>query len=151
MFEIDKCKVALTVNKDLLKNGLETKGKILATVSKFALFCANLKEKREDAEKELEILSETFRPLNDSVIRFGRSVVELHHKLEVYEHEQVKHVRSLKELQTHLIPKVEILQQAYKELEAILATPEMSTVDAMEELAVRLKTHIEITKILLET
>ncbi|XP_059078116.1 alpha pinene synthase, chloroplastic-like [Cryptomeria japonica] len=47
-------------------------------------------EKREYAEKELEILSETFRPLNDSAIHFGRSVVDLHHKLEVYEHEQVK-------------------------------------------------------------
>lgn len=82
----------------------------MATISKFSLFCANLKEKREDAEKELEILSETFRPLNDSAILFGRSVVDLHHKLEMYEHEQVKWVRSLKELQTQLIPKVKILQ-----------------------------------------
>lgn len=110
MSKIDKGKVALTVNKDLLKNALETRGKILDTISKFSLFCADLNEKREDAEKELEILSETFRPLNDSTILFGRSVVDLHHKLEMYELEQVKRIRSLKELQTQLIPKVEILQ-----------------------------------------
>lgn len=114
MSEIDKGKVALTVNEDLLKNALETGRTILATISKFSLFCANLKVKKEDAEKELEILSETFMPLNYSAIIFGRSIVDLHHKFEMYEHDQVNRLRSLKELQTQLIPKVEILKRAYK-------------------------------------
>ncbi|XP_059064620.1 uncharacterized protein LOC131856733 [Cryptomeria japonica] len=35
MTKIDKGKVALTINKDCLKKGLETKGKIVAIVSKF--------------------------------------------------------------------------------------------------------------------
>lgn len=65
---------------------------------------------------------------------YGRLVVELQHKLKAYENEQVKRTKSLQELQTLLIPKVEILQRGYKETKAILATP-MSIVDAMEELA----------------
>lgn len=32
-----------------------------------------------------------------------------------------------------------------------MATPEMSTIDAMEELAGKIKTHVEITNTLLET
>lgn len=68
MIKIDKGKVALTVNKDLLRTELKTRGKILATISKFSLFCVDLKKNREDAKKELEILSDTFRPLKDSAI-----------------------------------------------------------------------------------
>lgn len=76
MFEIDKGKVALTVNKDILKTILETRGKILATLSKFSLFCVDLRKERDDAEKELEVLSEGFKPVNDSSILFGNSILD---------------------------------------------------------------------------
>lgn len=59
----------------------------------------------------------------------------MQHQLELCEHEQVKWTRSLKDLQIQLLLKVDILQREFKESEAILATLEMSTVDAMEEFA----------------
>ncbi|XP_059064903.1 uncharacterized protein LOC131856953 [Cryptomeria japonica] len=62
----------------------------------------------------------------------------------------VKWIRSLKEMKNQLILKVEILQRAYKESEEILATPEMRTVDAMEEFPAQILTHVEITETLLE-
>lgn len=151
MNDIDKDKVALTVNKDHIKDAIETRGKILSTITKFSLFCDDLMKRKQEVEKELEVLSESFIPLNDSTITYGRLVVELQHKLKYYENEQVKRTKSLQELQTLLIPKVEILQRGYKEIVAILATPEMSTIDYMEKLACQIRTHVEITNTLLET
>lgn len=83
--KIDKGKVALTFNEDYLKEALETRGKILSIVSTFSLFCVDLKKKREEDDRELEVVSESFKPLNDSAIHFGRLVVELQHTLKVYE------------------------------------------------------------------
>lgn len=97
--DIDKGKVAITVNKDYLKEALETGGKILSSVSKFSYFCAYLKKKKE-AEQELEVLSESSKPLKHSVSNFGRLVVELQHKLKAYESEQVKRIKSQQELHT---------------------------------------------------
>lgn len=57
----------------------------------------------------------------------------------------------MKELKNPLIPKVEILQSTYKDSKAVLATPEMRTVDAMEEFDAQIMTTIEITETLLET
>ncbi|XP_059065914.1 uncharacterized protein LOC131857400 [Cryptomeria japonica] len=71
MKDIDKGKVALTMNKDYLKEALETSGKILSIVAKFSLFCEDLKKKKEEAEKELDVICESFKPLNDSAINFG--------------------------------------------------------------------------------
>lgn len=51
MRDIDKGKVALIMNKDQLKESLETGGKILSTVAKFSLFCDDLKIKKEEDEK----------------------------------------------------------------------------------------------------
>ncbi|XP_059066379.1 uncharacterized protein LOC131857696 [Cryptomeria japonica] len=43
--------------------------------------------KKKEAEKELKVLSDSFKPLNDSAIYYGRSIVELQHKLKAYESE----------------------------------------------------------------
>lgn len=85
MNDIDKDKVALIVNKDHIKDAIEDGGKILSIVVKFSLFCDDLMKRKQEAEKELEGLSESFSPLNDSAIAYGRSIVELQHKLKAYE------------------------------------------------------------------
>lgn len=46
---------------------------------------------------------------------------------------------------------MEILQKAYKNAKVVLATPKISTIDAMEEFSAQIMTTIEITKTLLET
>lgn len=66
MSNIDKGKLSLMVNKDLLKTRLETGGKILATVSKFSLFCVEIRKKRDDSQEDLEVLREGFKPVNDN-------------------------------------------------------------------------------------
>lgn len=56
-------------------------------------------------------MSELFNPLNDSAINFGGSVIALQQRFKAYEAEQVKRKTSLQELQTLLVPKIEILQR----------------------------------------
>lgn len=82
---IDKYKVGLIVNMDLIKEALQTRGEILSIVANFSLFCDDLEKKRHEAQHELNILSESCNPLNDSAIHFGRSIVALQHKLKDYE------------------------------------------------------------------
>lgn len=82
---IDKDRVGLIVNMDLIKGALKTRGKILSTIANFSLFCGDLEKKTHEAQQELKKLSESFDPVNDSIINFGRSVVTLQHKLKVYE------------------------------------------------------------------
>lgn len=50
-----------------------------------------------------------------------------------------------------LLPKLQVLQRSFLHTDAILATPEMSTLDAMEELAFQIRTQQEITATLLKT
>lgn len=47
---IDKVKVGLTVNMDIIKEALKTKGKILSTISNFSLFCDDLDKKKMEAQ-----------------------------------------------------------------------------------------------------
>lgn len=47
MNDIDKDKVALMVNKDHIKDAIETGGKILSTVAKFLLFCDDLIKRKQ--------------------------------------------------------------------------------------------------------
>lgn len=148
---IDKDIVLLTINMDLIKEALQTRGKILSTVANFLLFCDDLQLKKCESQQELKFLSESINTLNNFIIHFGRLVSALQQKLKSYEAEQVKRTTSLQELQPLLLTKIEILQRGYKETEAILATLEMSTLDSMENILSQIQTHTKIIGTLLET
>lgn len=110
---IDKDKEGLTMNMDQIKEALKNGGKIISTIYNFSLFFDDLGKRRKEAQEELKSLSESFEPLNDSTTIFGRYVIVIQHKLKEYKKEHIKRTTSLQELQTHLVPKLEILQRGY--------------------------------------
>ncbi|XP_059073725.1 uncharacterized protein LOC131874392 [Cryptomeria japonica] len=112
---IDKDREGLTVNMDQIKEAVKNGGKIMSTICNFSLFLDDIDKKRKESQQELRILSESFDPLNDSTTFFGRFVIVVQHKLKAYEAEQVKRTTSLQELQTHLVPKLQILQRIQRD------------------------------------
>lgn len=93
--ETNKDIEGLTVNMDKIKEALNNGGKILSTIYNFSLFFDDLVKKRKEAQQELKRLSESFDPLNDSTIIFGRSLIVIQHKLNPYEAKRIKRTTSL--------------------------------------------------------
>lgn len=59
--------------------------------------------------------------------------------------------QDLQELQLLLLPKLQVVERCFLNLEAITVTQELSTINAMEELAFQMKTESEVATSLLES
>lgn len=107
--DIDSGKMAMSQNKDLLRNDVEIGGKYLASTSDFSFFYSNILKSQTKIEQELERICKAYVPLQDSMLAFNKFVDDLHNKLHIYDNEKAKRLRSLKELKSLLTSQVDIL------------------------------------------
>lgn len=149
--DINTGKMALSQNKDLLGKAIEIGGRYLASTSNVSFCYFDITKRQTEIEKELERICNTYVPLQDSIFSFTKSIDDLHHRLETYDHEKAKRLRSLKELKSLLTSQVDILQRAYSNAKAILATLETCTLDSMEEFHSQLLSTKEYTETVLVT
>ncbi|XP_059068922.1 uncharacterized protein LOC131859327 [Cryptomeria japonica] len=102
-----------------------------------------------DIGAPLELDTEEIIPLDDIIDTTSNDiepVKEIEQQLDIVG-EQIAEEASITKPSVDMQPPPRV----YKDSEAVLATPEMSTVDATEGFIVQILTHAEITKTLLET
>lgn len=87
MKDIDTRIIALSLNKDLLRKAIETRGKIIAYTSNVSFFYFDINQRRIEIEQELAKICNAYVPLQDSIFVFSKSVDDLQNQLDTYDQE----------------------------------------------------------------
>lgn len=148
---IENGKMALSHNGTLLRKAIESGGKYLAFTLNVSFFYSDISKSQVETQQEMERICKAYVPLQNSIHAFNRSVDDLNDRLNKNDNENAKRLRSLKYLKSLLTSQVDILQRAYSNAEAILATPENCTLDSMEEFHSHLMSTFEYTSNIIES
>lgn len=124
---------------------------LLSKISQPHLFCDDVLAQKEKLQSDLQAYISTFKTPYDSFTTYGQTVHQFQLQSARIKVEICNRIRDLQELQLVLLPRLQILQKCYLNLDALTVTQEMSTIDAMEEQVSQMQTESEVATSLLES
>lgn len=127
-----------------IRDAMDEGNLLLSKICQPHLFCDDMLTQKDILQSYMQSFINTFKMPYDSFSTYG----QISHRFQLQsariEAEISNQTHNLQELQLVLLPRLQILQKCYLNIDALMVTQEMSTMDAMEEQVYQMQMENEV-------
>lgn len=134
-----------------IRDAMDEGNLLLNKICQPHLFCDDVLTQKDKVQSDMQSFISTFKMPYDSFSTYGQTAHQFQLQSARLEAEISNQTRNLQELQLVLLPRLQILLKCYLNIDALMVTQDMSTMDAMEEQVYQMQTENEVATLLLES